>query len=237
MTTRRTYETHSRFVNTHLDGASVGLRRYIRDPVSGLSHLGGFALAVAGVVYLLASGPHDALRVAVIVTYGVCLMALYAASSVYHVVVASPAIIRRLRVLDHIAIYLMVAGTCTPLFMRAFSGRIRVAMLGAIWGVAVLGIAFKLLWSSAPRALYTATYVLMGWGVFVQWRTLQRGLPPAAFQLVVAGGLTYTLGAVVYALRRPDPFPKWFGFHEIWHVLVLVASVLHFCAIAIVARA
>jgi hemolysin III len=90
----------------------------------------------------------------------------------------------------------------------------------------------RLLWRGAPRALYTALYVAMGWMVVLRWQAVAHALPTTALLLVVTGGLTYTLGAVVYALRRPDPFPQRFGFHEIWHLFVLGGSALHFAAVA-----
>lgn len=203
----------------------------VKDPVSGLTHLAGCAIALLGVGWLLGRAPHDWGTILTSATYGACLVTLYAASAVYHLVIADERITRKLRLLDHIAVFLLVAGTCTPVFYRAFSGRTRVVMLATVWVVAFAGVAFKLLWANAPRWLYTLLYVAMGWSFVLQWGKVL--LPRSALTLVLVGGVVYTLGALVYALKRPDPFPKVFGFHEIWHLFVLFGSVLHFAAIAL----
>jgi len=202
----------------------------VKDPVSGLSHLAGCVVALGGVAWLLVRGPHDVGTVLTSATYGICLVVLYAASAIYHLVIANEKVTRRLRLFDHVAIFLMVAGTCTPVFFRAFTGTTRVVMMLVVWSVALAGIAFKLLWREAPRWLYTTLYVAMGWGIVLQWSKLL--LPSGALALVLAGGVTYTVGALVYAIKRPNPFPNVFGFHEIWHLFVLGGSVLHFVAIA-----
>jgi len=203
-----------------------------RDPVSGYSHLAGFGLACAGVVVLLVRADHGGPSLATALVYAVCLLGLYAASAAYHLIPGSEAVMRRLRKLDHAAIFLMIAGTCTPIFWVAFEGGTRTAMLCGIWGLAAAGIAFRLLWLSAPRLLYTVMYVAMGWMVVVAGPHGLHALPRVVVALVVAGGLTYTAGAVVYAIKRPNPFPTVFGFHEIWHLFVLGGSALHYAAIA-----
>jgi hemolysin III len=104
-------------------------------------------------------------------------------------------------------------------------------MLGGIWLVAVAGIVLRLSWMHAPRALYTAMYVGMGWFIVVEAGTVVRVLSGLALSLVVAGGVVYTIGAIVYAAKRPNPYPRVFGFHEIWHLFVLAGSALHFAAI------
>jgi hemolysin III len=204
----------------------------LKDPVSGLSHLAGLGLALAGVAWLVACGGEDAGMNAGICVYGASLIALYAASSAYHLVVADERATRTLRALDHMAIFLLVAGTCTPIFWRAFEGAARTAMLGAIWGMAIVGIALRAAWGRAPRAVSTTLYVAMGWMILVRWAEVRRAIPGAALALVVAGGVTYTLGAIVYVLKRPNPFPRVFGFHEIWHLFVLGGSAMHFAAVA-----
>ncbi len=203
-----------------------------KDPVSGFSHLVGLGLAIAGVSWLVArhfagGRPDTALCI-----YGGSLIALYAASSAYHLVVAGERTTRALRALDHLAIFLLVAGTCTPVFCTAFDGAARIVMLSVVWGAAFLGVALRLTWRSAPRVVYTTLYVAMGWMLVVRWPDVLRALPTTALILIVAGGAAYTLGAVVYAIRRPNPFPRFFGFHEIWHLFVLGGSALHFAAVA-----
>ena len=207
------------------------MRLRLKDPFSGLSHLVGFALAIVGLAWLARHGTSDDVGPGVAI-YGASLIALYAASSAHHLVVGGARTTRALRVLDHVAIFLLIAGTCTPVLCRALDGAARTAMLAWVWGAAFVGIALRLLWRRTPRALYTSLYVAMGWMILVRWQDVQRGIPPAALGLIVAGGVIYTLGALVYALRRPNPLPRVFGFHEIWHLFVLGGSALHFAAVA-----
>lgn len=210
----------------------------VKDPVSGLSHFAGLVVGIAAVSFLLgyvyARGDRTALLANA--AYGVSLIALYTSSSVYHLVFASPRVTRWLRLLDHCAIYLLIAGTCTPVFHYVFHGAMHGAMLAIVWGLAALGIALKLAWRGAHRLVYTSIYVAMGWLAVVRWSDVVRELPGAVLGLIVAGGITYTLGAVVYATKHPDPKPDVFGFHEIWHLFVLGGSALHFAAVAMLAR-
>ena len=207
-----------------------------KDPVSCFSHLVGLGLAVTGVAWLFARHFDGARPNAALCIYGASLIALYAASSAYHLVVAGERATRALRALDHLAIFLLVAGTCTPIFYDAFDGLQRTVMLSVIWGAAILGVVLRLTWRGAPRSVYTALYVAMGWMVLLRWHDVLRALPTTALVLVLAGGVTYTLGAVVYATRRPNPFPRFFGFHEIWHLFVLGGSAFHFAAVASLVR-
>ena len=201
-----------------------------RDPVSGYSHLAGLALACAGAVALLWRAHAREVFVPNL-AYAISLVALDAASSAYHLVPGAEALTRRLRKLDHSAIFVFIAGTSTPVFFRAFDGSMRVAMLGAAWGLAILGVVLRLVWMQAPRALYTLMYVATGLLVAVEARATFHNLPVLPLALVVGGGVVYILGAVIYATKRPDPIPSVFGFHEIWHLFVLAGSSLHYAAI------
>jgi hemolysin III len=210
------------------------LYAHARDPFSGYSHLVGLGLAVVGGAWLAATASHGASLLAVLV-YAACMVALYAASSAYHLVDLGEKVTARLRRFDHAAIFLMIAGTSTPLFVHALTGGARTLMLAAVWGVATVGILFRTFWIGAPRWFYVATYLAAGWIVVLQWKAVVAGLPALSFHLLLAGGVVYSLGAVVYALKWPDPLPKRFGFHEIWHLFVMAASALHFAAILVVA--
>lgn len=212
---------------------SVRARR-VKDPVSGFSHLFGLVSSLVAVPFLVghALARSDWGTLATSVAYGVSLVLLYAASSVYHLVIADDRVTRWLRLLDHAAIFLLIAGTSTPIFYRAFDGATRTVMLAIVWTFALLGIVLKVLWTSAPRLFYTALYVAMGWLIVVRFPVVAEALPPVVLGLVTAGGITYTIGALVYATKRPNPFPRVFGFHEIWHMFVLGGSTLHFVAIA-----
>lgn len=214
-----------------LQAGNAGTRWRAHEPFSGYSHLVGLALACLGSLALLVRAEGSALWVPVLI-YAVGVVGLYAASSAYHLIPGSQALRLRLRRLDHGAIFLMIAGTCTPIYWRALDGGMRTAMLSMVWILAGAGIAFRLLWPSAPRLLYTLVYLAMGWMFVVQGPRGFHALSTLTTALVLAGGVTYTLGAVVYASKRPNPFPRFFGFHEIWHLFVLGGSLLHFAAIA-----
>jgi len=202
----------------------------VRDAISGYTHLGGLLVGCAGAVALLIRVRSSDVFVPTI-AYVITLLLLYAASSAYHLIPGSARVTERLRKLDHSAIFLFIAGTCTPVFWRAFQGSTRQWMLVTLWVLAALGILMRIAWMGAPRVLYTVTYVAMGWLVLVKGTTAFRALPGLALALVVAGGITYTLGAIVYATKRPNPIPRIFGFHEIWHLFVLGGSTLHYAAI------
>jgi hemolysin III len=141
-----------------------------------------------------------------------------------------------MRRLDHAAILLLIAGTYTP-FCLLLGGALGDTLLWVIWTGAALGLARAILWPRAPRPLVAAVYVLLGWVVVPVLPALHARLGPHALALLGAGGLVYTLGAVVYAMRRPDPFPRVLGFHEIFHAMVVAAAALHFAVVAMAVRA
>ena len=198
----------------------------IREPVNGASHLVGLLLAGAGTLLLLrmAQGPA---QLAAFSIYGATLVLLYAASSLYHTLPLSERPLRALRTLDHIAIYFLIAGTYTPIALITLNSRLGWALLAIVWVIAMAGIPFKLFFLDAPVWLSTATYLAMGYLALVAIRPLAHAVSLGGLLLLVAGGLAYTVGAVIYSCRRPDPFP-WFGHHEIWHILVLIGSACHF---------
>lgn len=202
-----------------------------REPWSGYSHLAGLGLALVGACWLAAKSTGQALYWSFVV-YAFSLIAVFATSAAYHLVNLGDGMTQRLRRLDHAAIFLLIAGTTTPLVVRALSGDTRKTMLLALWGAATLGILFRTLWFTAPRWLYTSTYVATGWIVAFQWRAMIAGLPREVLTLFLLGAGIYIAGSVVYATKKPNPYPNLFGFHEVWHVFVLAASGLHFAAVA-----
>ena len=199
----------------------------IREPVNGATHLLGLLLAGAGTLLLLklASGPA---QVAAFAIYGATLVLLYGASSLYHTLPLSERPLRMLRILDHIAIYFLIAGTYTPIALITLHSALGWILLGVVWLIAVAGIPFKLFYLDAPVWLSTGTYLAMGYLALVAVFPLARAVSVAGLMWLVAGGIAYTIGALIYTQRRPDPFPGWFGHHEIWHLLVLVGSACHF---------
>jgi hemolysin III len=199
----------------------------IREPVNGASHLLGLLLASAGTVLLLrmASGPW---QLAAFSVYGATLIMLYGASTLYHLLPLSDRPLRALRTLDHIAIYFLIAGTYTPIALITLHSRLGWALLAVVWVIAVAGIPFKLFFLDAPVWISTATYLAMGYLALVAVIPLAQAVPATGLLWLVAGGLAYTVGAVIYSRQRPDPFPGRFGHHEIWHLLVLTGSACHF---------
>lgn len=199
----------------------------IREPVNGVSHLIGLLLAAAGTILLLrlARGPGQLLAFAI---YGATLILLYSASTLYHSLPLSGRPLRALRTLDHIAIYFLIAGTYTPVGLVTLNGKLGWTILAAVWLIALAGIPFKLFFLDAPVWLSTATYLGMGYLALVAVVPIVRAVSYEGLAWLIAGGIAYTVGAVIYARERPDPFPGRFGHHEIWHLLVLTGSGCHY---------
>jgi hemolysin III len=173
----------------------------------------------------MASGPW---QLAAFSVYGATLILLYGASSLYHLLPVSDRPLRVLRILDHIAIYFLIAGTYTPIALITLDSRLGWVLLAVVWLIAVAGIPFKLFFLDAPVWLSTGTYLAMGYLALVAVVPLAEAVSISGLVWLVAGGVAYTAGAVIYARRRPDPFPGLFGHHEIWHLLVLTGSACHF---------
>lgn len=203
----------------------------LREPVSGLTHLGGAVVALVGQIVLLALGWPVVEKFVSVLVYGLSLVALFSASATYHLVNAGPNVTKILRKLDHSAIYLLIAGTYTPFCLNAFTGFFRWGMLSIVWGIAIVGILVKLFYMDAPRWLSAGIYVLMGWLCLMAAGEMSTALTPFALGWLAAGGIIYTLGAIVYATKIFDFFPGKFGFHEVWHIFVLLGALAHFVAV------
>ena len=199
----------------------------IREPVNAWSHLVGLVLAAAGTLLLLHLARGAAQRVAFAV-YGGSLILLYTASTVYHALPLPAHRLRPLRILDHIAIYFLIAGTYTPVALITLHGPSGWALLAAAWAIALAGIPFKIWWLDAPTWVSTGTYLAMGYMALLAAAPLATKVSFGGLALLVAGGVAYTLGAIIFSNERPNPLPGVFGHHEIWHVLVLVGSGCHF---------
>jgi hemolysin III len=200
---------------------------HIREPVNGASHLVGLLLASAGTILLLRMAKSPAELVAFGV-YGATLILLYSASTLYHSLTLRERPRRALRTLDHIAIYFLIAGTYTPVALITLKGRLGWTLLTAVWLIALAGIPFKLFYLHAPVWLSTGTYLAMGYLALVAAVPIAHAVSLGGLAWLIVGGIAYTIGAVIYARRRPDPFPGRFGHHEIWHLLVLAGSGCHF---------
>lgn len=205
----------------------------LREPVNGLTHLFAAIVALIGLVILIVLGWGEPGRVLSLVIYGVSLVLLFSASASYHLIKASPQATQRLRKFDHSAIYLLIAGTYTPICFIMFDGFWKWGLLGIVWGLAIAGIGVKIFFIKAPRWLTAGVYVLMGWlGIFAIQEML-ASLPVGALVWLLAGGVVFTLGAVVYVTKFLDFIPGKFGFHEVWHIFVILGALAHFVMIAI----
>lgn len=192
---------------------------------------GGVAAVVGGLLVALAPG---AVGRATVVVYALGLCAMFGVSALYHRIAWTGAAYERMRRLDHSTIYLAIAGSYTPVAVFALDGWSRAAVLATVWAGSAIGISLQWLPLALPRWLSTAVYALVGWAAVIALPQLYAGLGGLGFGLVVAGGLCYTLGALVYATRRPDPWPRVFGFHEVFHALTVVAAGLHLAAVGFV---
>jgi hemolysin III len=197
----------------------------------GLLHAYAFWAAAVAAIVLIGLAPNGLARIAAAI-YGCGLCALFAASGLYHRWRWSPRWKPLLRRVDHSTIYLFIAATSTPIALLVLSGPIQVIVLASVWAGAALGIAFALAWIDAPRFLHAVTYLAVGWAGVVAVPQILSEVGVAPFVLFLVGGLLYSAGATIYAARRPDPWPRTFGFHEIFHVLVIAAAIVHFIAMA-----
>ncbi|WP_037498205.1 PAQR family membrane homeostasis protein TrhA [Solirubrobacter soli] len=197
----------------------------------GVTHAYAFWCALVAAALLIAFSPGGVPRVAAAV-YGVGLCALFGGSGLYHRWRWHPRWRPILRRIDHSTIYVFIAACYTPVALLILDGATKWVVLGVVWIGAALGVVFSVAWINAPRALCSATYVLLGWVALLCVPQLKDALPLAPLVLIASGGLLYTAGAVIFALGRPNPWPRTFGFHEIFHVFVILAAVAHFVAMA-----
>lgn len=213
-------------------GSSIGAaeQRGEKPLLRGVSHEIAAAAALAGWIVLALLAPSARARAAASV-YGASLFALFAVSALYHRPTWAPRARLAMRRADHAAIFLLIAGTYTPLCVLLGGAR-GGALLAIVWTGAVLGIAQAIVWPRAPKPIVAIVYLALGWIVLPVLPALRALLGPAALALLAAGGIVYSLGAVVYAARRPDPFPRVFGYHEVFHAMVIAAAALHFAVVA-----
>ena len=199
-------------------------------PWSAITHGAGILLGVIGTILLLirAAQVGGALRLAVFAVYGLSMIGLYTASTLYHCIRNSPEGRMNLRRLDHASIYLLIAGSYTPICLLSLRGPWGWTLFGVIWALAIAGIFLSVVWIMAPRWLTAGLYLFMGWIAVFAIYPLSKVLPGHGMALLVAGGLLYTIGGVLYALKWPGRDNPRFGCHEIFHLFILAGSVVHF---------
>jgi hemolysin III len=203
----------------------------VRPRLRGVLHEWAFYAAIPlGVVLgLAAETPRSRVAAAV---FGGSVTAMFGASAVYHRVTWTSSRRRWMRRLDHAGIYGLIAGTYTPFGLLVLTGEWRVVVLAIVWSGTAVAVALKFLWTDAPKWLAAVIGIALGWVGVIVFPQLLAKTGPAASTLVLVGGLCYTLGALIYAWRRPDPFPRTFGYHELFHALVIVAVALQYAAVA-----
>lgn len=211
-----------------------------REPINAFTHLAGAILSAGGLVALVILGAmHGSTRqIVAFAIFGTSLVLLYTASFLYHSLRLSERGVRALKRVDHMMIFVLIAGTYTPICLVLLHGHLAIALLVIVWAIAVVGVLQKTVWLDAPRWLSTVLYLVMGWMAILIGPRLLAVSPIGFFAWLITGGILYSVGAVVYATRWPRGVPGVFGFHEIWHLFVIAGSISHYWAVfAYVARA
>jgi hemolysin III len=204
----------------------------IKPHLRGWLHLGAFPVAVAAGIVLVALSPTLGAKISTAI-FAVSAALLFGVSALYHTRDWSPAAAARLKRLDHANIFLIIAGTYTPVTLLLLPpGQARQLLL-IVWIGALLGILFRVFWVSAPRWLYVPIYLALGWVAIAYVQGFLHGGGPAVLTLLIVGGALYTLGGIVYGFKYPNPSPRWFGFHEIFHALTIGAFVVHYVGVSI----
>jgi hemolysin III len=203
----------------------------LREPVNSLTHWIGAILALAGLIGLLVVGWGTPAKVISLIIYGASLIFLFSASATYHMVRVKEKALEIFRKVDHSAIYFLIAGTYTPFCINAFTGFWKWGMLTIIWSLAAIGIGIKVFIIRVPRWLNAGIYIAMGWLVIGASGQLLAALPIWVITWLIIGGVVYTLGAIIYITRVFNFVPGIFGFHEVWHIFVLIAAAAHFVAV------
>ncbi len=203
----------------------------IREPINTWTHAAGAALAALGTAILIAVSEGEPDKLVGGLVFGLSMLLMYAASSLYHGVVAPAPVLERLRKLDHAAIFLFIAGTYTPVVLAGLGPGFRAPVLALVWGLAALGVGVKLWRVDLPRWVSTLGYLGLGW-LAVTLLPFMR-LPAPAVAWIAVGGAVYSLGALIYAARRPNPWPGVLGFHELWHLAVLAGSAAMYAAVLV----
>lgn len=207
----------------------------IKDPVSGLSHLLGALLSILGTIILVYLGfeKNSLIKIVSFFIFGFSMFFLYSSSTIYHLFGHSPEEVDIFRKIDHAMIYILIAGTYTPICLIALWGWLGLSSLVLIWILAFFGIStvfFKKFWTHVPRSLATGLYVLMGWLSLGLLYPLSKNVPFSFLVWLLIGGMFYTVGAFIYSKKKPNFFNQ-FGFHEIFHIFTLLGTICHFWAI------
>ena len=207
--------------------------RKLKDPISGLTHLVGALLGVVALVYLVqrAASEGTVWHVVSYAIFGTSLILLYSSSAFYHLLDISEEAQVIFRRIDHVMIFVLIAGSYTPFCLIPLRGPWGWSLFGVVWTLAIIGVFLSIYWIHAPRWISTTIYLGMGWLALIAIYPITQVLSPTTLLWLVLGGLAYSFGAIIYVFKWPDPFPPVFGFHEIWHLFVLAGSLCHYIGV------
>lgn len=210
------------------------MNSYIREPINGLTHLAGAILSFAGLLAMVIKASLTTptpLAITAVIIFGISMILLYSASATYHMVIARDTVIAFLRRLDHSMIFVLIAGTYTPFCFISLHGKTGAILFSIISGVALSGVVFKMVWFNCPRWISTALYIAMGWMIVFVFSPLAGNMNKMGLFLLILGGVFYTIGGVIYG-AKPKFFKfKHWGFHEIFHVFIMLGTLAHFLSV------
>ena len=208
------------------------IKKHIKDPGSAITHFIGMLMAIFAAVPLLIKAAHEPSRIYIIsiTVYAISLILLYAASTTYHTIDRSERVNTILKKIDHMMISVLIAGSYTPICLLVLKGRTGIILLGIVWGIAVIEMLIKAFWVFCPKWVSSVLYIGMGWTCVLAFTQILNALSPAAFGWLLAGGIIYTVGGIIYALKLPffNTKHKNFGSHEIFHLFVMGGRACHF---------
>ncbi|MCR1950951.1 hemolysin III family protein [Clostridium sp. DSM 100503] len=210
------------------------MERHLREPINSLTHWVGAILSLFALIAMLTKGLiNNASNVAIVsvVIFGISLILLYSVSATYHGVITSEKVIFRLRKLDHSMIFILIAGSYAPFCLIALGGSKGTVFFTTIASIALAGILFRMLWFNCPRWLQTALYIGLGWAAIFMIKPLSQVLSPISLFLLVLGGVLYTVGGVIYGIKPKKLQLGKFGFHEIFHIFIILGSLSHFICV------
>ena len=204
----------------------------VKDPGSALTHFIAMILAIIAAIPLLSKAGHDSghMHISALAIFILSMIGLYAASTIYHTLDISPKINKLLRKIDHMMIFILIAGSYTPICVIPLRNTVGYPLLALVWGTAIIGMLIKAFWITCPKWFSSMIYISMGWLCVLAMVPLVQSLPKAAFVWLVAGGVIYTIGGIIYALKLPifNSRHQFFGSHEIFHVFVMAGSLCHY---------
>lgn len=210
------------------------MSNFIREPINGLTHLTGALLSFVGLLAMVikvSSTTSSTMAITAVIIFGVSMILLYSASATYHMVIARDHVIAFLRRLDHSMIFILIAGTYTPFCFISLNGTTGNILFSIIAAVALSGVVFKMVWFNCPRWISTALYLVMGWMIVFVFSPLAGSMDRMGLFLLVLGGIFYTIGGVIYGAKPKFLQSKYMGFHEIFHIFIMLGSLSHFLCV------